>query len=42
MLDAHRDYWLSHGYLQLYGARAFIQLDGVIRLSRGQWRVTIR
>lgn len=41
-LDDHREYWLSHGYLQLYGARAFIQADGVIRLARGKWRATIR
>ena len=42
MLDGYRSYWLSHGYLQLYGARAFIQSDGVIRLARGRWRATIR
>jgi SAM-dependent methyltransferase len=42
LLDDQREYWLTHGYLQLYGAWAFIQEDGVIRLSRGQWRATIR
>lgn len=42
MLDGYREYWLSHGYLQLYGARAYIQDDGVIRLARGRWRATIR
>lgn len=42
LLDEQREYWLSHGYLQLYGAWAAVQDDGVIRLSRGGWRATIR
>lgn len=41
MLDEQRDYWLRHGYLQLYGARAYISDDGRIRLVRGRWRATI-
>jgi hypothetical protein len=41
ILDDLREYWLTHGYLQLSGARAFIQDNGVIRLSRGRWHATI-
>jgi hypothetical protein len=41
LLDGYREDWLTAGYLQLYGAKAFIQHDGVIRLSRGGWEVTI-
>lgn len=41
MLDAHRARWLSEGSLPVYGAQAVIQPDGVIRLSRGDWKATI-
>lgn len=41
ILDELREYWLAHGYLQLSGARAFIQDNGVIQLSRGRWHATI-
>lgn len=41
LLDEHRDYWMTHGYLQLYGAKALIREDGVIKLQRGDWTATI-
>lgn len=40
-LDRLRAEWLSTGYFQLYGARAFIAHDGAILLARGGWRATI-
>ena len=36
-----RHYWLTHGYLQLYGAKAHITASGTIHLARGDWRATI-
>jgi hypothetical protein len=41
ILDELRGYWLSHGYFQLYGAKAFITPDGTIYLARGRWKATI-
>lgn len=42
ILDELRDYWLSHGYFQLYGAQAFIPPEGgKIHLARGDWQATI-
>lgn len=42
ILDELRDYWLSHGYFQLYGAQVFIPPDGgKIHLARGAWEATI-
>ncbi len=42
ILDGLRDYWLSHGYLQLYGAQVFIPPEGgKIHLTRGNWEATI-
>jgi protein-L-isoaspartate O-methyltransferase len=42
ILDSLRDYWLSHGYLQLYGAQVFIPPEGgKIHLARGDWEATI-
>lgn len=40
-LDRIRDYWLQHGSLPLYGARARITPDGTIHLQRGRWQATI-
>jgi hypothetical protein len=31
----------SHGYFQLYGAKAFITPDGTIHLARGRWKAKI-
>ena len=42
ILDELRDYWLSHGYFQLYGAQAYIPPEGgKIHLARGGWKTTI-
>jgi protein-L-isoaspartate O-methyltransferase len=41
ILDDLREYWLRHGYFQLYGATALISAKGTIHLIRGQWRATI-
>lgn len=41
MLDDQREYWLRHGYFQLYGAKAFIADDGRTLLARGRWRAVI-
>lgn len=42
ILDELRDYWLGHGYFQLYGAKVSIPPEGgKIHLSRGQWQATI-
>ncbi|MGH3375111.1 MAG: protein-L-isoaspartate(D-aspartate) O-methyltransferase, partial [Actinoallomurus sp.] len=42
ILDELRDYWLSHGYFQLYGAQVFIPPEGgVIHLKRGDWETAI-
>lgn len=42
ILDELRDYWLSHGYFQLYGAQVFIPPDsGKVHLARGDWEATI-
>ena len=41
ILDQTRQYWLSHGYFQLYGAKALITPDGSIHLQRGHWQATI-
>jgi protein-L-isoaspartate O-methyltransferase len=41
ILDQLRDDWASHGYLQLYGAKALITPDGTIHLRRGRWQATI-
>ncbi|MGH3319669.1 MAG: methyltransferase domain-containing protein [Streptosporangiaceae bacterium] len=41
LFDEIRHYWLTHGYLQLYGARAFITASGTIHLARGDWQATI-
>ena len=42
ILDDLRDYWLSHGYFQLYGAQAFIPPGGgKVHLARGDWEATI-
>lgn len=42
ILDRLRDYWISHGYFQLYGARVFIPPEGgKIHLARGDWEATI-
>jgi protein-L-isoaspartate O-methyltransferase len=42
ILDDHREYWLRHGYFQLYGARAFIPANGSILLARGRWKAAIK
>lgn len=42
ILDELRDYWLGHGYFQLYGAQVFIPPEGdKIHLVRGNWEATI-
>ena len=41
ILDQIRDDWASHGYLQLYGAKALVTTDGTIHLRRGRWQATI-
>jgi len=41
ILDDHRTYWLTHGYLPLRGARAQIEPDGTCHLNQDQWRATI-
>ncbi len=41
ILDELRGYWLSHGYFQLYGAKALITPDGTIHLARGRWKAMI-
>jgi hypothetical protein len=41
ILDDHRRYWLTHGYLPLRGARARIEPDGTCHLNQDQWHATI-
>ncbi|GLY80569.1 methyltransferase domain-containing protein [Actinoallomurus iriomotensis] len=41
IFDELRDYWLNHGYFQVYGARVKVAPDGVIHLRRGRWEATI-
>jgi SAM-dependent methyltransferase len=42
ILDEVRDYWLCHGYFQLYGAKVFIPPEGgKIHLTRGDWEAAI-
>lgn len=41
ILDDIRHYWLTHGYLQLYGAEARITTSGAIHLERGDWQATV-
>jgi protein-L-isoaspartate O-methyltransferase len=40
-LEAHRDRWVSDGYLQVYGSAATITPDGAVHLRRGRWEATI-
>jgi protein-L-isoaspartate O-methyltransferase len=41
IVDNVRHQWLSDGSLPLYGAKVRIEPDGLIRLTRGRWQVTI-
>jgi hypothetical protein len=41
ILDSHRRYWLTYGYLPLRGARARIEPDGTCHLNQDQWHATI-
>ncbi|MCC5582021.1 methyltransferase domain-containing protein [Microtetraspora sp. AC03309] len=41
ILDQIRHQWLVDGSLPLYGAKATITPDGMIRLQRGGWKATI-
>lgn len=41
ILDSHRHYWLTHGYLPLRGAKAQIDPDGTCHLSQDKWHATI-
>ncbi len=42
IFDQVRDFWASHGYLQLYGAEVYIPPDASeIQLRRGSWTATI-
>jgi len=40
-LDGFRHRWLTDGSLPLYGARATVDPDGTVHLTRGRWRQTI-
>jgi SAM-dependent methyltransferase len=42
LLDELRDEWLSHGYFQLFGAKAYVPPEGgKIHLARGNWQAVI-
>lgn len=42
IFDELRDFWLGHGYFQLYGAKVTIPPEGgEVRLNRGNWQATI-
>jgi len=41
ILDDHRRYWLTHGYLPLRGAAAWIDPDGTCHLNHDDWHATI-
>jgi protein-L-isoaspartate O-methyltransferase len=41
ILDGHRRYWLTHGYLPLRGAPARIDPDGTCHLNRDDWHAVI-
>jgi hypothetical protein len=41
ILDGHRRYWLTHGYLPLRGAAARIDPDGTCHLNHDDWHATI-
>lgn len=41
ILDNHRRYWLTRGYLPLRGAKAQIEPDGTCHLNQDQWHATI-
>jgi protein-L-isoaspartate O-methyltransferase len=41
ILDGHRRYWLTHGYLPLRGAPARIDPDGTCHLDHDDWHATI-
>ncbi len=41
ILDNHRRYWLTHGYLPLRGATARIEPDGTCHLNLDDWHATI-
>jgi protein-L-isoaspartate O-methyltransferase len=41
ILDDHRRWWLTHGYLPLRGAGARIEPDGTCHLDQDHWHATI-